>query len=69
MRIGNPTLINYSNRRFRLLVSLRMWLLRIGRWTLYFPSSFGIGTVHVAGLFKNWSACYVTLERKDGSML
>jgi len=52
----------------RFFVNRHHIFLRIGRWTLYFPSSFGFGSFEVGGLFKNWSLFYLTLERKDSEL-
>jgi len=46
-------------------VNRHVALARIGRWCLYFPSSFAFGSAGIPGHFKNWSFCYLTLERKD----
>ena len=53
-----------ETKKLVLVISRRMLLLRVGRWTLYFPSSFSFGHKYWRGHFSNWSFCYVTLERK-----
>ena len=48
----------------RVLVNRYVGLVRIGRWTLYAPSSFKVGRIVRPGWFENWSLGYVTLERR-----
>jgi len=42
-----------------------VWMIKGKKWCLYFPSTYFIGSYHMVGYFKNWSFCFLTLERKD----
>jgi len=45
------------------ILTRHLFLLRIGRWTLYFPSSLAFGSSRVPNVYQDWSLCYLTLEK------